>query len=451
MKRVFSGAFLFLTAVIFISLAADLCFLSRNTAWKQGIDGWEGMPDFKVYWACSRNFAERSVFLAGKDERREKKGRFEYAPVYDKNEEFYHFRYSPLAALVMVPFAKIDYPAVSLLLWSLSVNIAFICALFILTRRLSRDFGVTETRKYVIMWVTFLGTARYYLMIIGQGQTDAFVTLFFVLFLMAYLDGRHILCGFLIAVILQVKLLFLPMLVYFIFRGKFRIVISGAVFFLLFLFLPSCVIGIRENIVLLGEWKDILKISVTSQLMNFKNQSVAYGISVLLLKNGWIRGHLTPEKLIYPLSAFFTLLSYGALILYGKISSRSRQPGYGYVEVSFLLIMCLLFAPTSWEAYYSALIIPAAFTVLLILKNPGHVFPYAAAAFYFFFSCAIGTDITKYIPGVNSARFINISLGTVFLAAAMASAYEKYIVSLRDTVLPGVPGGNIFAKIPGRN
>jgi len=46
---------------------------------------------------------------------------------------------------------------------------------------------------------------------------------------------------------------------------------------------------------------------------------------------------------------------------------------------------------------------------------------------YFILSCAIGTDLTKYIPGVNSFRFINISLGTIFLLFAMIYSYIKNI------------------------
>ena len=421
-KKAFTSTFVFLIVLIVFSLGADFCFLGRNTIDKEGMKGWGGgRPDFRVYWSSSRDLYRQSIAPVKSPARREilKKKR----PVYDKKKAFYHFRYSPLIALAFVPIGRMNYPSKALLLWLALVNIAYLSAVFILFSRLFRDFDITDIERSIIRWVVFLGTARYYLMILGQGQIDTLIALFLVLFLLAYLDGREILCGIILAFILQMKLLFFPALVYFMIRGKFRIIVSTLISFVIFLFLPAFILGFKETVALLKDWGEILSVSVTSQLMNFKNQSIAYGVSVLLFKNSYIKDNIEPKNLVYPLSVFFMTVSYVLLAWLRKHIRNLNEIRNRYVEVAALIVISVLFAPTSWEAYFINLIVPLGVTMLFIFKTRNKTLPYTVLGVYFFLSCAIGTDITKYIPVVRSLRFINISIGTVFLAIAMIYSY----------------------------
>jgi len=424
-RKAFTNLYVFLIAFAIISLSADICFLGRNTSGEPGMEGWEGMPDFKVFWVSARNLDYR-MSPAAQDPSVKSTLQRKY-PVYDKNERFYHFRYSPFMALALIPIGRITYPAMALFLWSIFCNIIFLSAVLLLTRRLSRDFNAPDTHRYIILWGAFLATARYYLMILGQGQTDALVAFLFVVFLLAYLDKKEILCGVILALILQMKLLFLPLLLYFLVRGRIKLLTSTIVSFFALLFLPACFIGLSETMALLKNWMDILSMTVTSQLLNLKNQSIAYGISVLLLKNSYIKENVRPEYLIYPLSGLFTLFSYMAILWFRRSARNTNEIKHDYIEISMLLIVSLLFAPTSWEAYYVNLIIPLAITILFTLRSRKRGLLCAAMGMYFILSCAIGTDLTKYIPGVNSFRFINISLGTIFLLFAMIYSYIKNI------------------------
>ena len=329
-------------------------------------------------------------------------------------------------AFALLPMGMIDHPFYALFLWTLLTNFLFLSAILLLTKRLFRDFNVEDkVHRAFILWGMFLGTARYYLMIIGLGQTDTLIALLLVLFFLSHLDERDIISGVLLGAIIQIKILYLPVLGYFVLRGKWKIVFSAAIVFLSTLMLPAAIVGFSGAIRLLKDWKDILSMSVTSQLLNFKNQSIPYGITVLLRKNAYLKDLFLPEQLIYPLAAGFMATAYAGLLKFRRSFSRQNETEHKYFEISLLVIMTLIFAPTSWEAYYINLILPLALTILFTLRCGNKKLMYVFLGMYFFLSCAIGTDITKYIPGVNSHRFTNISLGAVSLAFAMMYARRR--------------------------
>ena len=325
----------------------------------------------------------------------------------------------------MIPFGKIPYPKAALFWWSLLSTLALLAAFLLIRRLISRDFILSDTKRSIVLWGTSLATLRYYLMILGQGQTDAIIAFFWVLFLVAYLKNNEIACGIVIALILQIKPFFLPVLLYFLLRGKIKLIISAVVAFAGFLLLPCLAIGWDATITLLGEWKGILSMSIPSQLFNFKNQSISSVTGSIFLKNNAIKEIITPQNLIYSISALMTLCAYAMVIWISKISRVKNEKKYKYFEVSALIMASLVFSPIAWEAYFVNLLVPLAFTALLVLQSKKRNILYAALAVYFVLSCVVGTDITKFIPGVNSFHFINISLGTISLALAMIYSYRQ--------------------------
>ncbi|NQU94810.1 MAG: DUF2029 domain-containing protein [Candidatus Omnitrophica bacterium] len=416
-KKLFNNVFVFIAVFLILSTAANLFYLDKNTSGNPGSKGWDGYPDFRVFWRAAGNF--NRFFLDS-----QKNDILQY-PIYNRNSKFYHFRYSPTIALFMVPFGKIPYPKSALFWWSLLSTLALLAAFLLMRRLIFRDFDLSDTKRSIVLWGTSLATLRYYLMILGQGQTDAIIAFFWVLFLVAYLKNNEIACGIMIALIIQIKPFFLPVLLYFLLRGKIKLIISTVIAFAGFLLLPCIAIGWDATIALLGEWKEILSMSIPSQLFNFKNQSVPSVTGALLLKNGAIRGLIAPQNLIYSISAMLTLCTYAMVIWISKISGAKNGNKCKYFEVSALVMASLVFSPIAWEAYFVNLLIPFAFTALLILQSNKRNALYAALAVYFVLSCVVGTDITKFIPGVNSFHFINISLGTIALAFAMMRSYRQ--------------------------
>ncbi len=424
-KKLFINIFVFVAVFLIISTTANLVYLAKDTNKAPGAAGWSEQPDFKVYLIAARNLSKRISFGLGPEKDSQRRALLNRYPVYDKTKSFYHFRYSPTIAFFMIPFGKMLYPRTALFWWSTLSIFAYLAALLLLVRQISDDFMPTNLQRYIILWGAFFATLRYFLMILDQGQTDVFIALFLVLFLMAYLRNKEIFCGVILALILQIKPFFFPVLIYFLLRGKRKLIISTIVAFAGLLFIPCFAIGWGETIALLGEWKEILSMSIPSQILNFKNQSVSSALGILLLKNGVISNAISPEKLIYPISAILTLSAYVMTLRLRRSAQTQNEKKSKYFEVSALIIISVLFSPIAWVAYFVNLLIPFAFTTLLMLRSKKRGLFYACLAFYFILSCAVGTDITKFIPGVNSFHFINISLGTMFLAFVMIHSYKQ--------------------------
>jgi len=438
-RKIFTNIFIFLIVFAAISIAADVCFQGRNTRGEQDVANWDGRPDFGVFWVAANSLTHhilrmpngRPAFLPFYPLRRGSRNNLSKSakpgqyPLYDKKQTFYHFRYSPFIAFAMIPFVLIPYPPAALFSWSLMLNVVYLASLLLLAKQLHNDFRITLTHRYIVLWGTFVATMRYYLMNIGQGQTDVLVAFLFVLFLMAYIRNNDILCGVIFALVLQIKLLFLPMLVYFLFRRKTKLAISTVASFAAFLLIPACMLGLSETASLVRGWGEILAMSVPSQIQNFKNQSIVYAISVLLFKNSTIKALISPKYLIYSLGAVLTLFAYAATLWFGNCRRARDEKKYKYLEISILIMASLIFSPIAWEAHFVSLMIPLAAAIFFTLNSPKKTPLYAALGSYFVLSCAIGTDLTKYVPVLNALRFTNISLGTIFLTVALIYSFTK--------------------------
>ena len=423
-KKIFGSLPIFLAAFVIISLAADISFLQRKTTSSRGEAGWQGMPDFKVFWKAGNVMSSKISGVEASTPG--------LRPLYDKEEPFYHFRYSPIAAVGMIPLSMIPYPRVAMLFWLLAGNIVFLAAMLILGRYMKKRVLLDDVSRVFMLWCLFLGTLRYYLVVICQGQTDGFVSFLLVLLLLAYIGRKEILVGLLFAVLLQMKPFFLPMGLFFLADRKYKTIVSSVVAMLFFVVLPSVFLGVDETIMLTKDWVCMVRESGLSQVMNYKNQSLAYGAVHLAAK---IAGLGKMSQL--PESVFFVsgILTVSSLVLFLSLMRclrRGREWVCVYLTGSVVVAISVLFSPISWEAYYTFLIIPLALIFVLgkIAHREKKMIFYLAGYFLLTLSC--GTDITKFIPGINDIRFINVSLGSVFLLYGVFDLYRS--IPLSSTV-----------------
>jgi len=412
---------LFLAVFIIISVATDLYYHNRLTYHENTEnDQWICRCDFKVFWTAARNIRYQI------DESAVPRGELpaDY-PVYDRAEKFYHFRYSPFGALVMMPLGLISSPREALYVWYVILNVAMLSTLLLLIKQLSADFTITRVRHYVILWATTTVSMRFYLMDLAIGQTDVLIALFFVLFLMSYVRGRELVSGIILALILQFKPLFAPMLFYFLITGKKRLVLSTVAAFAFFLFVPAAALGIDKTIILLKNWVGILRMSVPSQLLSYKNQSITYFIGNFFMRSERLKELIQVKDLFYLLGGALTLGFYAWVARFRKSVKREDEKKYRYVEVSALVIASLLFSPIAWVAHFINLIIPFSVALLFALNSEKKKALYFALGVFVILSCALGTDITNFIPAVGKFRGINIAVGTLFLTYALFSSYKK--------------------------
>ena len=186
----------------------------------------------------------------------------------------------------MIPFASIKYPAHALILWFLMLNAALAAALIILASIIAKDLGLTASGRALALWSAFLVSLKFYFMSLSVGQSDVIVALFFVLFLAAYVRGRDIAGGLAFALILQFKPFFAPAMLYFLLAGRRKLFISSGAWFLALLIAPVAIAGFDKAMALLNDWVGILTMSIPSQILNHKNQSITYFIGKAVLNTG---------------------------------------------------------------------------------------------------------------------------------------------------------------------
>lgn len=436
-KKLFGSIAIFIAVFIVISVIADAYYHRKLSRSDDGRKGWLCRCDFRVFWTAGytmKRFAFGKAPVSAGNPAYEKDlkdfiGSDETA-VYNTQEKFYHFRYSPFVALLMVPVSLFAYPADAMIVWYILLNIAMLAALVLLTRQMRSDFGVGNALSNIMLWCIFILSLKFYLLNLALGQSDVIMTLLFVIFLMAYLRGRELLCGAILALVLHFKPSFCPVILYFFIAGKWRLAVSTLVSFAAFLFLPALLIGMGKTTALLNDWIGILKMSVVSQLLNDKNQSITYFIASNILKIGPASPPLFIDKLFFILGAGFTLVSYVSLFVFRKSSGTSpEEKAFKYLEVSLLLIVTLLFSPLVWTSHFITLIIPVAATTLFIWRSPGSVPVYIAMALFVILSVVAGTDLVNFGHAFDKLRFINVALGVVFLTYAMLASYLGGTVS----------------------
>ncbi|MGB3112992.1 MAG: glycosyltransferase family 87 protein [Candidatus Omnitrophota bacterium] len=422
MRKIFTNVFVFLVVFILISECADLFYVYKNTTDMPGKFGWEDRADFSVYWEAGFNLSQRGM---------SHRDRSDY-PVYDLNEPFHHFRYSPFFAFLMIPFGMIRYSREALFWWYLLLNILFLASFFLFSKELRLDFKAREGQRCIVMWAAFIGTLRYYLMNMRQGQTDVIVAFLFALLLVSYLRDRDLVSGLIIALILQMKPSFFPVLIYFLFIRKIRIAVYTVIIFALLQLLPAFLVGINEAVMLFKEWIDMLRMSVPSQVLNFKNYSVPYAVTVQLMKINVIRAIISPRALIYALSAISALAVYALTARFRRRVLERDEKRFRYLEISILIMTSLLFSSLTWEAHFTALLVPIGTAVYFAMNSSKQKVIYAALGAYLALSL-FGTDLTTWIPVIGGVRFINISIATFFLAFAVVLGYRDNILSTVDS------------------
>ncbi len=442
MKKIFTSILFFILVFTIISAIADVYYRHRVTPKEPGKQNWTGQCDFRVYWTAGYKLinyafsdpgtlAGRLAFGIIRPNDAEYEKELEYyighdrTRVYDMSEPRYHYRYSPLAAFFMIPFSMIAYPIHALTVWLIMLNISLLAALLLLIRQIHSDFHISRDVRYMILWSAFIVSLRFYLLNIDLGQFDVFIALFFVLFLMAYIRGREIVCGIILALIAQFKPQFILILPYFLLSGKKKLVLSALLSFTAFLFAPAALIGFEKTASLLKDCKEALSLSIQSQILDPKNQSITYFVGKSILGISALKASIRADRLFYALSAILTMSAYIPLLLLKRSLKREEDKKFKYLEIALLIIITLLFSPQVWIAQFICIIIPAGITALFLSTSRKKGYIYAALAGFFVLSVIVGTDLTKFTPAIKNMRFINISIGVLFLTYALVESYKQ--------------------------
>ncbi len=319
----------------------------------------ERAVDFRAHWEASRRFNEG-------------------APLYDlaalrANIFSDLYKYPPLLAGLLRPFALLDYPTARdywrlILLLSLVVAVGVISWSFVRQPfpPLAADDGSTEARtawerlmQPTLLFVTVVALFRPMVDALNYGQLDPAILLLLALTLVGLRADRPALAGWALALATALKLYPGILILYLVWRREWRAVGNFAVAVVAWNVLAAALTNLNDT---LTYYTQVLQLSGGSSAW-VENQTISGFVARLFTD------HLRQEEFPQTLLLRWLLLNgltYATLIVTVGISlwaARRVRPGDGMAyALGFCMLVCVsVFAlPVAWLHYLVAFLLPLA-------------------------------------------------------------------------------------------
>ena len=237
-----------------------------------------------------------------------------------------HYLYSPLFVILMRPFTYFSEEG-AFLVWRILTSVCLIRS-FILALRFCRVPMKGGIPYLLLIFVTLL---------LQRPITDSLIGVTTLLLWMAMesytliTSKRYWRAGALLALAINIKLILLPVLVYWTWRGYWRVLWIALFFSILYLVLPALVFSWEVNLELLSNWYDVL---ATQRHILLQGSFVSGLLGYL--------AHLTPLPAIpqFSIYAFTLFLILWTLYILGRITpfTQTNKPP-SLVELSYILLI----------------------------------------------------------------------------------------------------------------
>jgi hypothetical protein len=256
----------------------------------------------------------------------------EHQPLYQPGDGHYQFKYLPIFALAMAPFALIDLEAAKVLWFALSAGL-----LTAFLRWSVRGLPERRRSERTLLWLTVLFMAKFYAHELTLGQTNILLGVLLVGGLLAaQVDeyrGAAILIG-LASFVKPYALLLLPWLAFSYGLAAVAVALGVLGFGLA---IPAFFYGWSGNIELLVSWFGTVTSSTESNLLGADNVSLA------AMWAKWLG--------IGPLAAALATITTGALLALVAVAWVRRQgiTYPDYLEYALLMLIVPLVSPQGWD------------------------------------------------------------------------------------------------------
>ncbi|MCX6291567.1 MAG: glycosyltransferase family 87 protein [Bacteroidetes bacterium] len=165
-----------------------------------------------------------------------------------------YFKYSPFTLLLVMPLCMFQYPVACIIEYM--VLACSIIALFMVCGQIINQYLFYERLKKPgwILSVVFICSLNHLVRELHLGNINVILLLLLCLSVYFILQGKHVLPGILIAVVVMTKPFFILILLPLVLRKNYKTMLSFSVSIILFLVNPAVVIGFPKNIQLHREW-----------------------------------------------------------------------------------------------------------------------------------------------------------------------------------------------------
>jgi hypothetical protein len=280
-------------------------------------------------------------------------------PIYDAGD-WSPFQYAPIYAIFFVPFGVISSRMAQLLWFAISMAGA-LPAMILGTCRMLQGPDVELSAEMIA--VPLLLIARFLHPNFDHGQINLVVVAMIVWGLVFARESKPILAGFLLAASLLIKPFALPAMVYLLFRKRYSVIISAAIFIIALLCLPGLFLGIGPAFSqTFGYFVSLLTRVPLSRLAHdlrsaYDQSPSAIAVRLLASPKHGIKIMNQATAAGFGLTLNLALLGSTIWRLYDTGNENPAADSLRTAAVFCFIPSCL---PLSWLEYYVALAIPYA-------------------------------------------------------------------------------------------
>lgn len=319
----------------------------------------QGNGDFKVFLEASKLIAE---------------GENPYGEwIFVSEGNYAKYYYSPLWAVLLFPFLSLSNILPNAI-WLL-LNYFFLYRIFSLLRNKLFDFNLSEKQSFLISLFSTLLSIRFILYNLDMLQMTPFIIWGVLESNRLAKEKQNILAGVLLAFIINIKIIPIVILPYWIYRKQVIPSLVAVVSFILFLILPATLIGMEFNSELLKSWWHTMNPSNVEHLIEdeFGAHSLTALCTTLFMetesifqyKRNIVELSLNHIQLIINSIRAILILTVLAL-LKPKSLFKSRKGVIELKELSYLLLLIPLIFPRQ-QKYAFLLALPAQYYVVSFL------------------------------------------------------------------------------------
>ena len=266
-------------------------------------------------------------------------------PLYRPEDGHFQYKYLPVFALAMAPFALVS-PAMATRAWFV-LSVVLLC---LFMRKSARSLPDRRLSEQTLLWLVALLTGKFWVKELMLGQTNILLGLLLVGALAAGQRERWRLAAVLVGLGTFVKpyaILFLPWLAV---VGGLQAVFVVSTVLVVGLVVPATVYGWQGNVALLVDWYRTVTETTAPNLL------VPENISLVSMWAKWLGpASAWPPALVTGAGA---LAMVAAILLMRR---RVREPIY--LEFGLLMILIPLLSPQGWD-YVLLIAAPALFCLL---------------------------------------------------------------------------------------
>jgi len=350
------------------------------------------MPDFKQkYWKwlipilCAAycfleagNPGDFYIFLSAASDLNIEENIFE-----KKYVDGYHYYYSVLFALILKPFVSMPYFWVKFF-WQFFNALLFFDLLKMLYRsEFVKNLDLKKQNLFIIL--VFIVSLRFFVDNIHTSQIT-------ILILWCCIKGVYLISkdkpltgAMVLAIGINIKLLPIVFIPYLIYRGYFKAALFTVLFYFIFLFAPSAIIGHQYNMDLLATWLKLINPANAIHVLDVDERSfhgLSTLLSTLLVKNVPDVYALNIPRNIADVSmetlSLIILIVRGSLIAFTlyflrlSVFQKAKSVFLQALEVSYILLLIPLIFPH--QQHYAFLFAVPAFVVVMydVIVNSGN-------------------------------------------------------------------------------